>query len=167
MNRIVSFIAKRFFPIWYARRIGVRVGENCRLINVSYSTEPYLITLGNHVSVTLSHFETHDGGVWAFRNENPEIDVVKPISVGDNVFIGYGSIILPGTRIGSNVVVGARSVVSGVIPDNVVIAGVPARVIKSLYEYKDKAIKSGNGTAKMTCEQKRAFYKDLFKNDKK
>lgn len=164
MNRLLSFVAKRFFPIWYARKLGVSVGENCRLINVSYSTEPYLIKIGNHVSVTFSHFETHDGGVWVLRDEFPEIDLVKPIIVGDNVFIGYGSIILPGTKIGNNVVVGARSVVSGVIPDNVVVAGTPARIIKDLSAYKTKMMRFGENSAKMSPGDKRDHYCNVFKN---
>lgn len=160
MNRVLALIAKRIFPIWYARKIGVRVGNDCRLINVSYSTEPYLVTLGDHVSVTFSHFETHDGGVWVFRKEHPEIDVVRPIVVGNNVFIGYGSIILPGTRIGNNVVIGARSVVSGVIPDNVVAAGVPAKIIKSIDEYKVKILATGDLTANYLPDKKKKHYID-------
>lgn len=56
----------------------------------------------------------------------------KPVSIGDDVWIGGGSIILPGVTIGCNVVVGAGSVVTKNVPDNVVIAGNPARIIKKL-----------------------------------
>lgn len=54
----------------------------------------------------------------------------SPITIGDNVFIGTNSIILKGTTIGNNCVVGAGSVVSGKFEDNCVIAGNPAKVIK-------------------------------------
>lgn len=54
----------------------------------------------------------------------------KAISIGDNCFIGANSIILKGTKLGNNCVVGAGSVVSGVFPDNVVIAGNPCKVIR-------------------------------------
>ncbi|MGV8984403.1 acyltransferase [Clostridium sp.] len=56
----------------------------------------------------------------------------KPIKIGENVFVGCNSIILKGTEIGDNSVVGAGSVVSGKFPADVVIAGNPARIIKRL-----------------------------------
>lgn len=55
-----------------------------------------------------------------------------PITIGDNVWIGGGAIILAGVNLGDNVVVGAGSVVTKSFGDNVVIAGNPARVIKEL-----------------------------------
>lgn len=54
----------------------------------------------------------------------------KPIIIGDGCFIGANSIILKGTKLGRNCVVGAGSVVSGTFPDNVIIAGNPAKIIK-------------------------------------
>lgn len=56
----------------------------------------------------------------------------KPISFGDNVWIGGSSVICPGVKVGHNVVIGAGSVVTKNIPDNVVVAGNPARIIKKL-----------------------------------
>jgi len=84
MKSIINFFFKRLYPIRFARHIGVSVGENCRLINVSFSTEPYLIKIGNHVSATSVRFETHDGGVWCFRDEHPDLDIVRPITIGNN-----------------------------------------------------------------------------------
>lgn len=56
----------------------------------------------------------------------------SPVTIGNNVWLGGGSVILPGVTLGDNVVVGAGSVVTKSFPDNVVLAGNPARVIKSL-----------------------------------
>lgn len=63
---------------------------------------------------------------------------LKPVSIGSNSFVGMNSILLPGTAVGNNVIIGAGSVVSGRIPDNVVAAGNPARVICSLEEWTKK-----------------------------
>ena len=72
-------------------------------------------------------FVTHDGGVWIFREDEPDIDVFGPIVVGNNVFIGYGAVILPNVRIGNNCVIAAGSVVSRNVPDGVVAGGIPAQ----------------------------------------
>ena len=63
---------------------------------------------------------------------------VSNVTIGDNVFVGAGTIVLPGVSIGSNVVIGAGSVVSRDIPDKCVAVGNPARVVKSLDEYLNK-----------------------------
>ena len=60
------------------------------------------------------------------------------VEIGNNVFIGAGSIVLPGVTIGDNVVIGAGSIVSRNIPTNSVAVGNPAKVICTLDEYIDK-----------------------------
>lgn len=129
---------------------------------MTFSTEPYLVHIGNHVSATKTHFETHDGGVWVLRDEHPDIDIVRPIYVGDNVYFGYGCIILPGVKIGSNVVIGAGSIITRDIPDNSVSVGVPARVIKPLDEYAAAALKSGHLTKRLNWEEKRIYYTGVY-----
>ncbi|MCT8975069.1 sugar O-acetyltransferase [Clostridium sp. CX1] len=59
-------------------------------------------------------------------------EYAKPIAIGNNVWIGGGSIICPGVKIGDNVTIGAGSVVTKDIPDNVIAAGNPCRVIRSI-----------------------------------
>ena len=59
---------------------------------------------------------------------------VAPIAIGNDVWIGGNVTILPGVNIGNNVVIGAGAVVNKNVPDNCVVAGVPARVIKKLPE---------------------------------
>lgn len=157
-KRLLHYIFCTVSPIRYARWIGVKVGEGCRLIQVSYSSEPYLITLGNHVSASFVRFETHDGGVWVLRDKNPAYDLVKPIKIGNNVFLGYGTVVLPGVTIGDNVVVGASSVVSKDVPPNTVVAGVPARIIKSVDQYFSSCQVSMNETKQLNSNDKREFY---------
>lgn len=151
----------RKHPIVEARRLGVRVGDHSRFIAVSSTTfgsEPYLITIGDHVTITEGvRFVTHDGGVWVLRNEQPNLDIVAPISVGNNVFIGMGALLLPGVNVGSNVVIAAGSVVSRDIPDDCVAAGIPARPIKTFEEYRLSSLDRGMATKGMSREAKRSY----------
>ena len=61
-----------------------------------------------------------------------KLEAAKPITIGNNVWIGGGAIILPGVTVGENSVIGAGSVVTKDVPANVVAVGNPARVIRSL-----------------------------------
>lgn len=69
-----------------------------------------------------------------YPKEKKECIKKRPIVIGEGCFIGTNSIILKGTILGKNVVVGAGSVVSGTFPDNVIIAGNPAKIIKENLE---------------------------------
>ena len=83
-------------------------------------------------------FITHDGGTLLFRDRIPDLEITKPITVGNNVYIGNNTIILPGVTIGNDVVIGAGAIVTRDIPDNSVAVGVPARVIKTADAYFEK-----------------------------
>jgi len=61
--------------------------------------------------------------------------VTQPIVIGDNCWIGAGSIILPGVRLGNHVVVAAGSVVTKSFPDDCLVGGVPAKIIKNIAPY--------------------------------
>lgn len=139
LSGLIAHLKIRSDPVAYARGLGVTVGKDARLLAIhpgTFGTEPYLISLGDHVTITARvQFITHDGGVWVFRDKEPDIDVVGPITIGNNVFIGFGTILMPNIRIGSNVVIGAGSVVTRDIPDNCVALGAPARVYCSIEEY--------------------------------
>ena len=60
------------------------------------------------------------------------------IEIMDNVFIGSGTIILPNVKIGPNVIIAAGSVITKDIPENTVVAGIPAKQIGTFEEYKEK-----------------------------
>lgn len=69
------------------------------------------------------------------RGENGKyrlITRVAPITIGDDVWIGGDAVVLPGVRIGNNVIVAAGAVVDKDVPDNCVVAGVPAKIIEQL-----------------------------------
>jgi len=165
-RRIQNYISRKIDPIAYSKSLGVIIGENCRLIDVEFGSEPYLVKLGNHVSITGSSFITHDGGVWVFREEYPELDIIKPIVVGDNVFIGEGCIIMPGVRIGSNVVIGAGSIVTKSLDSNGVYVGTPARKLKDLEDYKNSIIKMSINTKKLSFASKKKKLLAIFDMEK-
>lgn len=136
-----------------------KIGENCEIFrNVSFCSEPYLIKLGDNVKITYGvRFITHDGGAYVIRNikQDNNIHLYGQIIVGSNVFIGENSMILPGAKIGNNVIIGAGSIVTKSIPDNSVAAGVPAKVIGSIDNYIEKNINKKIETGELTEEEKR------------
>jgi acetyltransferase-like isoleucine patch superfamily enzyme len=126
----------------YFRKKGYLVGRDNRIYISDLGTEPYLIKIGNHCTITAGvTLLTHDGGAWLFRREIPELNVFGKIEIKDNCFIGIGSIILPNVTIGPNSVVGAGSVITKDVPPNTVVAGVPAKEICSTEEYKEKCLR--------------------------
>jgi acetyltransferase-like isoleucine patch superfamily enzyme len=164
--RTVKMIADRVHaardPIGFSRRIGVTVGEDCMIVSPSRATfgsEPYMITLGNHVAVAYEvRFVTHDGGLWVLRDKYPDIDHVAPIVVRDNVMIGLGAVIMPGVEVGPNSVIAARAVVTRPVPAGTVVAGTPARVICTLDEYEENALPRVMYTAKLPPEERKAAF---------
>lgn len=115
-------------------KMGMKVGENfTRLTGVILDpSHCWLIEIGNNVTMAPRvHILCHDASTKNFLAYTK----VGRVIVGDNVFIGTESVVLPGVTIGNNVVVGANSTVTHDVPDNVVVAGTPARVICSLDEY--------------------------------
>lgn len=167
LRRIYLSWLRRTDKVAYAKALGVKIGDRCKLISIhggTFGSEPYLIRIGNHVEITSGvSFITHDGGAWVFRDEHPALDVLAPIIVGDNVFIGQNSIVLPGTVIGANCVVGAGSVVRGKLEANSVYAGVPVRRIKDLSDYRDGLLSRDLSIKKLSPEAKRAFLEKHFK----
>lgn len=145
---------------------GLAIGNDYYVrTRISFGSEPYLITIGNHVRITAGvRFVTHDGGVWVFRNEEQfnDADVFGPITIGNNVHIGNNAIIMPNVTIGDNVVIGCGAVVTKDVPSNSIVAGVPARVIESVDEYKEKVLQKCVYTHSMSPEEKRSFLTNKY-----
>lgn len=81
---------------------------------------------GHHVYITDANHGYEDPDVPIGR----QFAAPRPVSIGAGSWLGHGSIVLPGARIGAHVVIGAGSVVTGAIPDYSVAVGVPARVVR-------------------------------------
>lgn len=138
-----------------ARLLGVQLGENNFISSKFWSTEPYLIKVGDNCQITNGvKFFTHGGG-GAVRKLYPEFDCFGRIELGNYVYLGNNTLIMPGVSIGNNVLVAAGSVVAKSIPSNVVIGGNPATVICSLEEYTEKNLNYNVNSKRMSFEQKK------------
>lgn len=141
-NRILYRLGLKQPPVmsreeqWRAR--GVTIGNN---FDGPDSTIDYcfghLVTIGDNVTISGTTILAHDGTTKKFLGYSK----VGPVTIGDNVFIGYGCIVLPNVTIGSKVIVGAGTVISKDIPDNVVVVqGTDStyRVLCTFDEYIEK-----------------------------
>ena len=165
-KKLILFFIAIVNHVGYAKLIGVNMGKNIHIYGNPFSmfgSEPWCITLGNNVHITHEvSFVTHDGGTLLFRDKIPDLEITKPIIVGDNVYIGIKSIILPGVKIGNNCIIAAGSVVSKDVPDNSVVGGVPARFIKTTDAYlegiKSKSIHLGHLKGKKKDKALKSYF---------
>lgn len=102
-----------------------------------WSSEPYLITVGNNCQITDCRLFTHGGGA-SIRRNHPDFDCFGKIKIGDYVYIGANAIVLPGVTIGDNSLIAAGSIVTKSVPANVVVAGNPAKIICTIDEYYER-----------------------------
>lgn len=91
------------------------------------------------------------------HNDHSIHDPIEPIRIGNNVFVGANSVILPGVQIGDNVVIGAGSIVSKNIPSNSIAVGNPCKVVKTKEPYKER-FELIEFNRKLTEKQKEFFH---------
>lgn len=133
------FHYKVFGGVAHARFLGVKVGSGSRLLINDWGTEPYLITIGNDVTITGGvKLLTHDGSACLVKNKLGRYFKYGKVNIGSSVFIGTNSIIMPGVNIADNVVIGAGSVVTKSILKSGIYAGSPARHIKTYEAFQIK-----------------------------
>lgn len=116
---------------------GLKVGKNFHRMGgvIIDPSHCYHIMIGDNVTLAPRvHILAHDTSTYMFLGKTRAANV----SVGNNVFVGAGTIILPGVHIGNRVIIGAGSIIAKDIPDNSVAAGNPAKVICLIDEYLEK-----------------------------
>ena len=119
------------------QRMGLKVGKNFDA-QLGYELDPshcWLIEIGDDVTFG-PHVQVlaHD----ASTCKTLGCAKIGRVTIGNNVFVGAGSIILPGVKIGDNSVIGAGSIVTKDVPANMVYAGNPAKQIMTLEEFVEK-----------------------------
>lgn len=132
----------------YARIRLIPVGSAGRRVRltgrVDFGTEPYLVHIGSDVTIADGvAFVTHDGAVALARDELPKLNLFGKITIGNRVFIGIRTIVLPGVTIGDDTIIGAGSVVTKSIPPGSVAVGSPCRPVGSTTDYLERARRHG------------------------
>ena len=131
---ISNFIGlnRRSIIATHSKDAEIIIGDNCAFSAIVIGARESVI-IGNDVmvgaNVLITDFDWHSMKIDERQHGIPKS---KPVIISDNVFIGYSATILKGVSIGRNSVIGANSVVTKNIPDNVVAAGNPCKVIKSV-----------------------------------
>lgn len=165
-GKIYFKILKRVNRVKCARKLGLNAGADLNIYgDVSFGSEPWIITLGDRVYLTDGvKFITHDGGTLLFRKDVPDLEITKPITLGNDVYVGNNVLFMPGVTVGNKVIIGAGAVVTKDIPDNSVAVGVPAKVIKTADEYFEKlkaeSLHLGHLRGKEKDEALRKYYKN-------
>lgn len=153
---------------------GMKVGKyfskrnNCRID----ATHAYMITIGDHVTLA-------DGVVILAHDASTKMHLgytrIAPVTIGNKVFIGENSIILPGVTIGDNVIVGAGSIVTKDVASGMVVAGNPASAICSTEDYIQRQKKLMESSPVFDSEfvsdkplpkEKRGYIREKMKNKK-
>lgn len=127
--------------IKYLRAHGCDIGEGCRFYSPRTTTIDVRmdwISIGKNAKITSGVvILAHDYSPSVLIHTHHKILLAggKKTTIGDNCFIGVNAIIMPGRQIGNNCIIGTGAVVTTDIPDNVVVAGNPARVIMTIDEF--------------------------------
>ncbi len=119
-------------PFYCSYGKNIHLGEHVFLNYMCVILDNNTIRIGSHVMIGPAvQIYTAAHPIQA-EPRNQGLEVAKPITIEDNVWIGGGAILLPGVRVGRNAVVGAGAVVTRDVPAFTVVAGNPARVIKEI-----------------------------------
>ena len=141
----------------------MQVGKNFNRLHgvILDPSHCWLISIGDNVTMAPRvHILCHDASTKQFLNYTK----IGRVTIGNNVFIGAESVVLPGVTIGNNVIIGANSTVTHDLPDDVVAAGNPARIIYALDKYLEK---ESAGIQRFPCYDKSYTLRENVSIDKK
>lgn len=121
-------------PFWCDYGYNITVGDYFYSNHNLIITDGAKVTFGDHVFIAPNCCFTTAEHALDPEMRKAGIEIAKPITIGNNVWIGAGSTILAGVTIGDNSVIGAGSVVKKSIPANVIAVGVPCKVLRPITE---------------------------------
>ena len=121
-------------PFWCDYGCNISVGDYFYSNHNLIITDGAKVTFGDNVFIAPNCCFTTAEHALDPEMRKTGIEIAKPITVGNNVWIGAGSTVLAGAVIGDNTVIGAGSVVKGEIPANVIAVGIPCKVLRPITE---------------------------------
>ena len=152
------------------KRKGLKVGTNFNLLAgcIIDESHSWLISIGNNVTLAPNvHVLAHDASTYMHLGYTK----LKKVTIGNKVFIGANSVVMPGVTIGDNVIIGAGSVVTKDVPNDSIYAGQPAKYLTSTSKYIENQKKLMNESnvfdqtfterMKITKEQKEVMIKNI------
>ena len=150
--------------IEYLRKKGAKIGNKVTILSSvnCLGSEPYLVEIGNDclISSNVSFF-THDGSIKVLNGlgkfDGKKADLLGKIKIGNNCFVGASSIVLRNVTIGDNCIIGAGAVVTKDVPDNSIVAGVPAKIISDVESWYKKVKNDVHFTADMSYDEKKEY----------
>lgn len=161
IHKIRKFCWRVVSPEKYARHLGVTIGRDCFIDTRNWSSEPYLITIGNHCQITHGvSIHTHGGGL-VVRQSSPSFDIFGKVVIEDWAYIGAYSQIMPGVTIGEGALVAAGSIVTKSVAPHTVVGGNPARFICTTEEFYEHNKKYNVRTKGLNLREKKKYLLSL------
>lgn len=162
LSKIIWVIQRLLFDkITVYRKHGMKIGKDCFINTWNFLSECYLIEIGNRVQITAGvRIFTHGGGA-VLRDVNPNFDCFGKVKIGNNVYVGNNAMIMPGITIGNDVVIGAGAIVTKNVPDGVVVAGNPAKIVGMIDDYRKKYLQYDLNCKNLANKRKKEYLLSL------
>jgi acetyltransferase-like isoleucine patch superfamily enzyme len=133
IRKLIHYLGNilRFFQLSFLRASGAKIGKNTMIsLGAKIDVRRGKVSIGDHCLITHGcYILSHDG---AAHIVNPDDNGTGFVTIGDHVFIGVNTVVMRNVTIGNHAIIGAGSVVNKDIPEGVVAAGNPIKIIKEL-----------------------------------